>query len=127
MTQGERPVRIGLPAREAARRWEEAATTILATDGEPSPSIEKVGDMTWEWRLGDTESGRIEFRDAGEEIGEFIIDIDRLDDDGAARLRSIVNGFTRAAAGAGVDRPVVAADPHQGEPVEAATDEDQPL
>ncbi|HLU53642.1 MAG TPA: hypothetical protein VK011_08635 [Acidimicrobiia bacterium] len=120
-------MRIGLAARDAARRWEESAAAILATDGEAVPEIQKVDDMAWEWSLGERESGRIEFRDAGEDIGEFIIDVDRRDGNEAARLRQIVNGFTRAAAGPGLDRPVVAVDPHRGEPAEADTDEDQPL
>lgn len=127
MTQEAKPMRIGLPAREAARRWEQSAATILAADGEPTPHVERVDELTWEWSIDDQESGRIEFRDAGEEVGEFIIDIDRLDRDDSDRLRSIVNRFTRAVAGDGIDRPVVAADPHQGEPTEAVTDEDQPL
>lgn len=127
MTHGERPMRVGLPAREAARRWEEAAPAILSSDGDPVLELEKVADTTWEWSLGDAESGRIEFRDAGEESGEFIIDIDRPGGGVDDRLRSILDGFARAVAGAGLDRPVVADDPHQGEPAEAATDVDQPL
>lgn len=129
MTAGEKALRIGIAAREAARRWSASPESILRSDGDPgsSLSVERVDDLAWQWRLGEIETGRIEFRDAGEDEGEFVIQLDRSDGSEPDRLRSIVNRFSQAASGEGIDRPVVAADPHQGEPAEASTEKEQPL
>ncbi|HEX2152448.1 MAG TPA: hypothetical protein VHL52_00530 [Acidimicrobiia bacterium] len=132
MTDDKRPIRIGIPAREAAERWEANARTILQSDldaDDVDVDVERVDGRTWEWTIGEVESGRIEFIDAGEGTGELVIDLERSDQSAGDRIRSIVNRFSRSVVGesGGIDPPVVAIDPHQGEPPEAATDPDQPL
>lgn len=130
MSDDQRPIRIGMPARQAAERWATSAEPILRSDiDDAGAQIDQVDAKTWEWTIGEVESGRIEFIDAGEETGELVIRLERTDESAADRIRSIVNRFTRSVAGDsdGIDRPVVADDPHQGEPPEAATDPDQPL
>jgi hypothetical protein len=130
MTDDKRPIRIGIPARQAAERWEANAGPILQSDlDENDVDVERVDGRTWEWTIGEVESGRIEFIDAGEGTGELVIDLERSDESAGDRIRSIVNRFSRSVVGESgdIDRPVVAIDPHQGEPPEAATDPDQPL
>src|SRR5690606_41920922 len=62
---GEEPMRIGLAARDAARRWEESAAAIRATDGEAVPEMQKVVAMAWDWSIGDRERGLMAFSEDG--------------------------------------------------------------
>lgn len=127
MSTERRPVRFGLSARDAARSWEAGSGAILAPDNADDLSLEKVGDLAWTWELGKVESGRIEFRDAGPEQGAAEIEVTRTDGSARQRAGSIVERLAGELSGHGMDPPVVAEDPHQGEPPEAPTDPDQPL
>lgn len=126
MSTERRPIRFGLPARDAARLWEQGASSILATDGD-AVHLEKLDDLTWTWTIGEVESGRIGFRDSGPERGAAEIEVTRTDGSAGPRTGSIVDRLAGELAGRGLDPPVVARDPHQGEPPEASTDPDQPL
>lgn len=126
MSTERRPIRFGLPARDAARLWEEVASSILVADGDAA-HLEKVDDLTWTWTIGEVESGRIGFRDSGPEQGTAEIEVRRADGSAAPRAGSIVDRLAGELSGQGLDPPVVARDPHQGEPPEASTDPDQPL
>lgn len=126
MTTERRPIRFGLPARDAARHWEEGASSILAIDGD-AVRLVKVDDLTWTWTIGEVESGRIGFRASGPEHGAAEIEVNRTDESARQRTGSIVDRLAGELSGQGLDPPVVAEDPHQGEPPEASTDPDQPL
>lgn len=126
MSTERRAIRFGLPVRDAARRWEEGAASILVTDGD-AVRLEKVDDLTWAWTIGEVESGRIGFRDSGPEQGAAEIEVSRTDGSAGRRAGSIVDRLADELSGQGMDPPVVARDPRQGEPPEASTDPDQPL
>lgn len=126
MSTERRTVRLGLSARDAARRWEERSASILAPD-DGAISLEKVDDLVWAWEIGGSESGRIEFKDAGPSQGGAEIEVSRTDGSAGERAGSIIDRLAGAVSGAGIDPPVVARDPRQGEPAEASTDPDQPL
>lgn len=126
MSTERRPIRFGLSALDAARRWEECSGSILAPD-DGAINLEKVDDLVWAWEIGGSESGRIEFRDAGPEQGGAEIEVSRTDGSAGERAGSIIDRLARVVSGVGIDPPVVARDPHQGEPPEASTDPDQPL
>lgn len=119
----ERPIRIGAAARDVAVVWEEEGDHILGEGAD----VERVGDMTWTWRTDEAETGRVEFADAGPERGEARLLIDRRDGAAGARIAEIIDRLSEVLATRGIDRPVVAQDPHQGEAPEQATDPDQPL
>lgn len=121
-----RPIRFGLAAREAANLWQEQADRVI-TDEATSFEVEKAGDLTWTWSMGDVENGRLEFHDRGEGRGEARLEVERSDGSAGERIDSIVTRLSAALTQPGLDPPVVARDPHQGEPPEAATDPDQPL
>lgn len=131
MNTDERPIRIGVPARQAAERWGAESRSILRPEGEEAATLEvdQVDDRHWTWTVGETEAGRIEFRDAGEQTSEMVVFLERSEGSGPDRLRTIVNRFTEAVARPfdRIDPPVVADDPYQGQPPEGATDPDQPL
>lgn len=127
MSTERRPIRLGLAAPDAARSWEEGSGPILDPDKEDDVRLEKVGDLAWTWEIGEVESGRIEFRDAGPEQAAAEIEVSRPDGSAGNRAGSIVDRLADELSGPGLDPPVVARDPHQGEPPEASTDPDQPL
>lgn len=124
MSTERRPIRFGLSARDAARRWEEGSASVLASE---AVRLERVDDLAWVWEIGEMERGRIEFRDAGPGQGGAEIEVSRTDGTAGERAGSIVDRLADALSGSGMDPPVVARDPHQGGPPEASTDSDQPL
>lgn len=127
MSTEKQPIRFGLSAREAAGRWEAESGTIVSGHGSDRVDLQKIDDSTWTWRMGDVETGRIEFRDAGVDQGEASIELSRSDDSASERIRAIVEGLSGVLSAPGLDSPVVARDPQQGEPPEASTEPDQPL
>lgn len=127
MSTERRPIRFGVAAPQAARSWEEGSGPILAPDTDDDVRLEKVDDLAWTWEIGEVESGRIEFRDAGPERGAAEIEVTRTDGSAGHRAGSIVDRLADELTGPGMDPPVVARDPHQGQPPEASTDPDQPL
>lgn len=120
-------IRFGLSAREAAERWSDSAGRILSPSGQDGLRIEEADELTWNWQMGQVEVGRLRFRDAGARRGEADIEISRSDTSATHRLRDVVDGLSDILQEAGLDPPVVARDPHAGEPPEAATDREQPL
>src|SRR5690606_41528887 len=85
-------------------------------------------DRRRRWRLADVEKRSVEFVDSISGNTELRLELEREDGEAASRIERILDRFSALLSGeGGFDPPVVARDPHLGEPLDAPTDPDQPL
>ena len=125
MTTETRKLRVGLDSPLVADHWSRSASAILDVN---EADISRESDRRWRWRLADVEEGTVEFMDSTPGNTELRLELEREDGEAAARIERIVDRFAALLSGeGGFDPPVVARDPHLGEPLDAPTDPDQPL